>query len=88
MIIDRSPKLVQVLVCLLTDSEHRGIRSYGDSGQIIAYLRQHPDEGFFLEPSLRNDRPLPETTEFQLSDQDVLIGAIRYDSAQNRVVCG
>ncbi len=89
MIIDRSTGLTQVLVALLKDDQKQGIQSFGNSTSIIAYLKAHPDQSFYLEPSLAG-RMLtdPLSGSIGLARGDIFIGQLRFDSQQNRVVCG
>ena len=89
MIITRSHSPTQVLLALLKDSEGQGIRAFGDSRLIIAYLEQYPDRVFLLEPSL-NGHALAIGVECPAEPAlgDIFTGRVRFDSLQDKLVCG
>jgi len=89
MIIERSNGWTQFFVGLLKDEQHQGIQSFGSSDSVIAYLKSHPDQEFYLEPLLRGAAlPTARVAAGELPVGDVFTGPLRYDTLQNKTICG
>ena len=89
MIIERTNGWTQVFVGLLKDDHQRGIRSFGNSAEIITYLKSHPDQEFHLVPLLRGDvLAATHSASGTLLAGDVFTGPLRFDSRRNMTICG
>jgi hypothetical protein len=81
------PKVYEVLDWKLYSADHERIGLKSEE-ELRAFLKNHPEEDFFLVPAPYMNREIQGTDPamFEPSLQDIRCGIVRYDSALDRVV--
>jgi hypothetical protein len=89
MIISREGGMFYVDRALLKSGNGQAVRNFHTSEQVIEYLKQHPDETFFLEPwtgSLGAELQGP-AENYGPQTGDVFCGQLRFKLDTGQVEC-
>jgi hypothetical protein len=80
--------LFHVGVAKLKQANGNPIRFFGNGGQVIVYLKAHPDTAFLLEPvNIGMQLQGAIAGQYGPANGDVFCGQVKFDTNSNSVIC-